>query len=63
MLSETELKTLQHVTLLDILLQRQENLDMRRRMSRSKSRKNFRRNSGVHPKNNRTPNQRGGYRL
>ncbi len=35
---------------------------MRKRMSKRSSRKNFKRNSGVHPKNNRT-NQRGGYRL
>ncbi len=35
----------------------------RRKMSKRKSKRNFRRNSGVHPKNRRTPNQRGGYRL
>lgn len=35
---------------------------MRRKMSRRKSRKNFKRNAGTHPKNMRT-NQRGGYRL
>ncbi len=38
-------------------------LVMRRRMSSSKSRRNFKRNAGTHPKNNRSPNQRGGYRL
>ncbi len=36
---------------------------MARRMSRSKSRRNFKRSSGVHKKNYRSPNQRGGYRL
>ncbi len=35
----------------------------RRKMSRRSSRKNFKRYSGAHPKNSRTPNQRGGYRL
>ncbi len=35
----------------------------RRKMSRGKSRRNFKRYSGTHRKNSRTPNQRGGYRM
>lgn len=35
----------------------------RKKMSRGKSRRNFRRGSGVHPKNNRSAPQRGGIRL
>jgi len=35
----------------------------RRRMSKSKSRRNFRANSGHHPKNFRNRPQRGGIRL
>lgn len=35
----------------------------RKRMSRGKSKRNFRSNSGVHPKNNRGAPMRGGIRL
>ncbi len=35
----------------------------RRRMTKRSSKRNFRRNSGVHRKNTRSPDQRGGYRL
>jgi len=36
---------------------------MRRRMSRKRSRRNFRRHAGTHRKNFKNFNQRGGYRL
>ena len=35
----------------------------RRKLSNKKSRRNFKNNAGVHPKNNRATVTRGGYRL
>ncbi len=35
----------------------------RRKMTKKKSKRDFRRKSGVHPKNNRTNPMRGGIRL
>ncbi len=62
MLNESEIETLKHVTLLDLTMQKEQEM-RRRKMSRRHSRRNFKRHSGTHPKNNRAPSQRGGYRL
>ncbi len=61
-LTQTELTTLQNITMLDFTLQKEQEMRRRRKMSKRSSKRNFRQNSGTHPKN-RTPNQRGGYRL